>query len=92
MSDNTVDTTIAQRGKEYGEFHEGAEVMQELKQVILSQLGQRGKQLLPLQQEALDMICHKMGRIINGNPDNPDHWLDIAGYAKLVYDYHDKRR
>ena len=29
---------------------------------------------------------HKLGRIINGNPDKVDHWTDIAGYAKLVAD------
>jgi hypothetical protein len=38
------------------------------------------------QQEALDMICHKIGRIINGDPDYADSWHDIAGYAQLVAD------
>jgi hypothetical protein len=32
----------------------------------------------------LDMICHKIGRIINGDPDYADSWHDIAGYAQLV--------
>jgi hypothetical protein len=38
------------------------------------------------QWEALEMIVHKMGRIVNGNPDEVDHWVDIAGYATLVAD------
>ena len=38
------------------------------------------------QIEALDMIFHKIGRIINGDPDYVDSWVDIAGYAKLVAD------
>jgi hypothetical protein len=38
------------------------------------------------QWEALEMIVHKIGRIVNGNPDVVDHWVDIAGYAKLVSD------
>jgi hypothetical protein len=38
------------------------------------------------QWEALEMIVHKIGRIVNGNPDKIDHWVDIAGYAKLVAD------
>jgi hypothetical protein len=29
---------------------------------------------------------HKIGRIVNGNPDAVDHWIDIAGYAKLISD------
>jgi hypothetical protein len=32
------------------------------------------------------MIIHKIGRIVTGNPDVPDHWLDIEGYARLVRD------
>ena len=38
------------------------------------------------QAPALDMICVKLGRIVNGNPDYADNWVDIAGYAKLVSD------
>jgi len=57
-----------------------------LKQVISSELQRRGKWLAPDQQEALDMICHKIGRIVNGDPDYDDSWRDIAGYAQLVCD------
>jgi hypothetical protein len=42
--------------------------------------------LTPDQQEALDMIFHKIGRIVNGDPDYADSWIDIAGYATLVAD------
>jgi len=38
------------------------------------------------QDEALDMIAHKIGRIVNGDPDYEDSWRDIAGYATLVAD------
>lgn len=36
--------------------------------------------------EALEMIAHKVGRILNGDPAYSDSWVDIAGYAKLVAD------
>lgn len=39
--------------------------------------------LTPSQQEAIDMILHKVSRIVNGNPNFPDHWDDIQGYAHL---------
>jgi hypothetical protein len=26
----------------------------------------------------------KMSRILCGNPNEPDHWRDIAGYATLI--------
>ena len=38
----------------------------------------------PCMAESLDMIAHKIGRILAGDPDFRDHWDDIAGYAKLV--------
>lgn len=44
------------------------------------------RSLDPDQKEALEMIVHKIGRILNGDPDYADSWHDIAGYAKLVED------
>ena len=81
-----VDVTLDARAVEYGKFIEGAEVMQMLKRVVLNALNNRDKTLAHDQAEAMDMIIHKIGRIVNGNPDVVDHWLDIAGYAKLVAD------
>lgn len=43
--------------------------------------------LLPIHKEALDMIVHKIGRILNGNPNYIDSFRDIAGYAELVVNY-----
>ena len=37
-------------------------------------------------REALEMIQHKVGRILNGDATWADSWVDIAGYAKLVSD------
>lgn len=84
----TADVTavLAERGKRYGKFTGHSEVTQMLKAVVASALAKRNKTLAPDQQEALDMICHKMGRIINGDADYDDSWVDIAGYAQLVAD------
>jgi DNA-binding MarR family transcriptional regulator len=81
-----VDATLDARAVDYGLFLEGAEVMQMLKRVVQNALNNRDKTLAHDQAESLDMIIHKIGRIINGNPDVVDHWLDIAGYAQLVAD------
>ena len=83
---DTVDDTLDARAVDYGKFIEGAEVMQMLKRVVQNALSNRDKVLAHDQAESIDMIIHKIGRIINGNPDVVDHWLDIAGYAKLVAD------
>ena len=86
MYEDTVDVTLDARAVDYGKFIEGAEVMQMLKRVVQNALCNRDKVLAHDQAESMDMIIHKIGRIVNGNPDVVDHWLDIAGYAKLVAD------
>jgi hypothetical protein len=79
-----IQTTLDERGTRYGEFIGHAEITMELKNVISLYIIQRDKKLECDQLEALDMICHKIGRILNGDPDYADSWHDIAGYAQLV--------
>jgi hypothetical protein len=81
---NNIQTTLDERGTRYGEFIGHAEITMELKNTIALYVIARGKKLEVDQQEALDMICHKIGRIINGDPNYADSWHDIAGYAQLV--------
>lgn len=79
-----IAATLAERGKRYGEFPDHATVTQQLKRVMYG--FNPALRLADDQKEALDMIAHKLGRIINGDPDYADSWVDIAGYAKLVAD------
>lgn len=82
----TLAQLLEERGKRYGTFKGHAEVTQDLKITIDAYARGRGTRLAPDQKEALDMICHKIGRIINGDPNYADSWVDIAGYAQLVAD------
>ena len=79
-----VDTILDERGARYGKFTTHAEITQLLKCVIFN--SRDDLELAADQREALEMICHKIGRIINGDPNYVDSWVDIAGYAKLVAD------
>ena len=81
-----ITATLTERGQRYGRFTGHAEVTQDLKTCIRDHLRNRRKVLAADQREALDMITHKIGRIINGDPDYADSWHDIAGYAQLVAD------
>lgn len=83
MSDD-IDAVLAERGSRYGEFAKHAEITQEIKAAI--RLGPSFTRLEDDMVEALDMIAHKIGRIVNGDPRYADSWVDIAGYAKLVAD------
>jgi predicted ArsR family transcriptional regulator len=80
----SVDKVLDDRAKDYGKFIEGAEIMQMLKRMVHGYIEKRGTPLAFDQREAIDMMIHKLGRVINGNPDKVDHWTDIAGYATLV--------
>jgi hypothetical protein len=81
-----IDATINERGTSYGKFKDGAALMQNIKRLITDHATKHNKTFTDAQWEALEMIVHKIGRIVNGNPDLIDHWLDIAGYAVLVAD------
>lgn len=73
---------LIERGSRYGEFKRHALITMSLKRTV----DFYGDQLSDDQREALHMIVHKMGRILNGDPNYVDSWVDIAGYAKLVAD------
>ena len=78
--------TLTERGHRYGKFSGHAQVTQELKRVMSRHAAALNKTFTDSQWEALEMIAHKIGRIVNGDPDHVDSWVDIAGYAQLVAD------
>ena len=77
-----VDAILAEREQTHGRFNTHAGLSQNMKAVMAS--AGSWADLQPAQCEALEMIAHKIGRIINGDPDYEDSWADIAGYAELV--------
>lgn len=77
-----VDETLGERGSRYGKFADHAQIAQTLKQYMHNT--QNWYELAYDQKEALDMIMHKVARILNGDPNYADSWHDIAGYASLV--------
>ena len=74
---------LEERTKDYGEFQDLAWLSQRLKRT-LKYAGEKENALKPYQKEALEMILHKIARIINGDNTKKDTWNDIAGYAILV--------
>lgn len=83
---DTIDEILTERGSRYGPFSSHARITQEIKRVINLHIKVSGYDFMADQVEALEMIAHKIGRIVNGDPDYIDSWDDIAGYAKLVAD------
>lgn len=79
-----MNDTLAERGSRYGDFATHAQITQDLKTVFVA--SPRWTALSAAQKESLEMVAHKIGRILNGDPNYADSWHDIVGYAKLVED------
>jgi uncharacterized protein (UPF0297 family) len=81
-AESDINATLAEREKRYGNFTGHAQITQDIKAVM--QRAPKYAQLAPDQKESLEMIAHKIGRVLNGDPDYIDSWLDIGGYSTLV--------
>jgi hypothetical protein len=73
-----VSDLLNEREQTHGRFEEVAYTARTIR------LAMTRDGLSAVQEEALNMIASKLARITCGNPDEPDHWRDIAGYAELV--------
>jgi hypothetical protein len=85
-TETSVDGTLDARAQDYGTFKDGAALMQGIKRLLADHARVHDKTFADDQWEALEMIVHKIARIVNGNPDKVDSWVDIAGYATLIAD------
>lgn len=81
---NTVTQVLAERGKDYGDYASKAQFIQGVK--YLMRTSPSWDAMDADMRESMEMIAHKMGRTLYGNPTHKDNFLDIAGYAKLVAD------
>lgn len=79
-----INNTLSERGSRYGPFESHAAITQNFKRIAMSASPGKWQMLDADQREALEMIFHKIGRILNGDPNHADSWVDIAGYATLV--------
>ena len=79
---SNIDSTLNERGSRYGNFEGHARITQTLKGAM--RVMPKWALLKDDQKEALEMTAHKIGRILNGDPNYIDSWHDIIGYIRLV--------
>lgn len=88
MTKSDLGAMLSERGKTHGAFSDHARVTQDLKAVADGEHYRRHDRgqppLTATQRESVEMICHKLGRILTGDASFQDHWDDIAGYAKIA--------
>ena len=73
---------LKERGSRYGKFEDHAELCQNLKTVMKT--GESWSKCNDSQKQALETIADKIARILNGDPNYLDNWVDICGYSQLV--------
>ena len=86
---NEYSKELEDRGPKYGPFSEMACTAQRLKDIMRSAPvgGMISRPPTSYAQcEALDLIATKIARILTGDPDYLDSWVDIQGYVQLAID------
>ena len=78
----TTQPPIAARHETHGDYIDTARYAQHIKTTMHNT--RNWIRLSPDKREALDLIATKLARILSGEPNEPDHWLDIEGYARLA--------
>ena len=78
-----TETILKERQKQHGSFKTHAEAEVGLQRVV-QEAGLYYSQATAVQDIGLQMILHKVARIISGGLNHSDSWEDIAGYATLV--------
>lgn len=78
----SINEILAERGKNYGKFPEHAKISQALKTVLHS--APKWNELNATKKEALEMVMHKVARVLNGDSDYLDNYNDMIGYTQLM--------
>ena len=74
--------TIPNRDKQHGGLERVGIVSQRMKASMRESVNWETLRLHPAGREALEVIVHKIARILSGSdPHDFQHWEDIAGYA-----------
>jgi hypothetical protein len=73
---------IAERATTHGSYDENARVAQKIKDAVRS--GRCWAALDPEMKETLDLAATKVGRILAGDANHLDHWVDLVGYYELI--------
>ena len=77
-----LDDVLAERSKTHGAWVDNARLAQQMKEEWRKCEG--WQRLSCSQREGLERIAEKIARILAGDSNHRDHWMDIGGYAELV--------
>ena len=82
MQDKKLASVLSERGSRYGSLMSNATISQNLKEILHNSTNWEA--MPPDMKEALHMIVHKISRIVEGDFEYDDSWIDISGYSTLI--------
>ena len=82
MADKELASILSERGSRYGSLMDNATISQKLKEILHNSTNWEA--MPPDMKEALHMIVHKIARIVEGDFNYDDSWIDISGYSTLI--------
>ena len=77
-----INKLLDERGKTHGDIVVQSYFSQEMKNVL--HVSPHWRNMSTVKRECLEMIVHKISRVLAGNPNEPDHFRDIIGYSQLI--------
>lgn len=78
---NNIDSILSERQSQYGCYEDVAKTTQDILKAL--RIGNYENMPEP-HQESLHMIASKMARLVHGDANHLDSWVDIGGYSKLI--------
>lgn len=78
---NNIDSILSERQSQYGCYEDVAKTTRDILKAL--RIGNYENMPAP-HQEALHMIASKMARLVHGDANHLDSWVDIGGYSKLI--------
>lgn len=82
--EDAIREILRERSSKYGEYVDHAILTQEMLKPLMAH--PNWHKLPAHMKETIHMNCHKLGRIVNGDPFYLDSWIDIIGYTQLTVD------
>ena len=77
-----IQEVLRAKGQHYGDFLNHARITQNIKRALVD--SKNWEELPDAMKESLEMVAHKIGRLLNGNPLYKDSWIDMIGYLQLI--------
>lgn len=82
VEQETAKHLLEVRPTTHGDFADGAKFVQTVMRA--AQESPSWGKMTDVQKECFHHVAQKMQRVVCGDPNFPDHWDDIAGYAKIA--------